>query len=178
MTHEATLNDFEPEKPLDETCSLALEDRLLTPISPTVGLRLIPGRGDQFYLQNHGTERYLFRDEHDRWFVLQPSAKASEDAVVRWVYLPEDRPERLARSALRRRTVIGYDYVRRSAAPDPFRSTVTAMFVAEHWPETTYECGSCETRFETARDHAVYCWEAHPWVPNPEQVRRRLHPDE
>jgi len=95
-----------------------LEERLLTPISPSVGLRLIPGRGDPLYLQNRGTERYLFRDEHNRWFILQPSAKDSEAAFVRWVYLPADRPERLAQSALRRRTVIGYDYVQRSAAPD------------------------------------------------------------
>jgi len=94
------------------------------------------------------------------------------------VYLPVDRPERLARSALRRRTVIGYDYVRRSAAPGPIRSTVTAMFVTERWPGTTYECGSCEALFDSARDHALHCWDAHPWVPNPEQVRRRRQSDE
>ncbi|WP_408960750.1 hypothetical protein [Natrinema sp. 74] len=72
---------------------------------------------------------------------------------------------------------IGYEYVRRSAAPDPISSTVTAMFVAERWPEATYEFGSCEARFDTARHHALHCWEAHPWVPNPEQVRRRYHAD-
>ena len=120
----------------------------------------------------------IFRDEHDRWFILQPSAKDSKKAFVRWVYLPEDRPERLARSALRRWTVVGYDYVRRSAAPNPVRSTVTAMLVTERWPETTYECGSCEALFDTARDHALHCWDAHPWVPNPEQVRRRRQADE
>jgi uncharacterized C2H2 Zn-finger protein len=178
MTGKATLDDFEVEKPSDESRSLTLEERLLTPISPSVGLRLIPGRGDPLSLQNRGAERYLFRDDHDRWFILQPSAKDSEQAFVRWVYLPEDRPKRLARSALHRRTVIGYDYVRRSSAPDPIRSTVTAMFVTERWPETTYECGSCEALFDTARDHALHCWDAHPWVPNPEQVRRRRHPDE
>ena len=109
MTGEATLDDFEAEKPAGESHSLTLEERLLTPISPSVGLRLIPGRGDSLYLQNRGTERYLFRDDHDRWFILQPSAKDSEQAFVRWMYLPEDRPKRLARSALHRRTVIGYD---------------------------------------------------------------------
>ena len=178
MTVDVTFDEFEAENSSGESSSLALEDRLLSPISSSVGLRLISGRGDPFYLQNRGTERYLFRDEYDRWFILQPSAKDSEDAFVRWVYLPEDRPERLAQSALRRRTVIGYDYVRRSAAPDPIRSTVTAMFVTERWHETIYECGSCEALFDTARDHALHCWEAHPWVPNPEQVRRNRQADE
>ena len=178
MTDEATLDDFKPENSAGESRSLTLEERLLTPISPSVGLRLIPGRGNPVSLQNRGTERYLFRDEHDRWFILQPSAKASEEAFVRWVYLPDDKPERLARATLRRRTVIGYDYVRRAAAPSPVRSTVTAMFVAERWPETTYECGSCEALFDSARNHALHCWNAHPWVPNPEQVRRRRRADE
>ena len=177
MTGKATLDDFETENTTDGPRSLALEERLLTPISPSVGLRLIPGRGDPLSLQNRGTERYLFRDDHDRWFILQPSAKDSEEAFVRWVYLPEDRPKRLAQSALRRQMVIGYDYVRRSAAPDPIRSTVTAMFVTERWPETTYECESCEALFDTAREHALHCWVAHPWVPNPEQVRRRRQAD-
>ena len=178
MTGEATLDEFETETSSGESTSLTLEERLLTPISPSIGLRVIPGRGDPLYLQNRGRERYLFRDDHDRWFILQPSAKDSEDRFVRWVYLPADRPERLAQSALRQRTVIGYDYVRRSAAPDPIRSTVTAMFVTERWPETIYECGSCEALFDTAREHALHCWDVHPWVPNPEQVRRRRQPNE
>ena len=178
MTGKATLGDFKIENPSDESCSLTLEERLLTPISPSIGLRVIPGRGDPLCLQNRGPERYLFRDEHGRWFIFQPSAKDSEEAFVRWVYLPADRPERLAQSALHRRMVIGYDYVRRSAAPDPIRSTVTAMSVTERWPETTYECGSCRAPFDTTRDHALHCWDVHPCVPNPEQVRRRRHPDE
>lgn len=178
MTGKTTLNEFEAETSSGKSHSLALEERLLTPISPSVGLRLLPGRGDPLSLQNRGTERYLFRDKHDRWFILQPSAKDSEEAFVRWMYLPADKPERLARSALRRRTVIGYDYVRRSVAPDPVRSTVTAMFVTERWPETIYECGSCEALFDTPREHALHCWEAHPWVPNPEQVRRHRQADE
>ncbi|WP_256736999.1 hypothetical protein [Haloferax volcanii] len=74
---------------------LTLEERLLSPISPSVGLRLIPGQGDPLYLQNRGTERYLFRDDHGRWFIIQPSAKNSEDAFVRWVYLPDNKPKRL-----------------------------------------------------------------------------------
>ena len=173
MTSEATLDEFKITKSSGESRSPSLEERLLTPISPSVGLRLIPGRGDPLCLQNRGTERYLFRDEHDRWFIIQPSTKDSEDAFVRWVYLPDNKPERLSKSALHQRTVIGYNYVRRSDAPDPVRSTVTAMFVTERWPGTTYECGSCEVRFDTARNHAIHCWETHPWVPNPEQVRRR-----
>ena len=75
MTGKATLDDFEVEKPSDESRSLTLEERLLTPISPSVGLRLIPGRGDPFYLQNRSTERYLFRDEHGRWFILKRRRK-------------------------------------------------------------------------------------------------------
>ncbi|MHC3381804.1 hypothetical protein [Haloarcula sp. H-GB5] len=177
MTSEVTLDEFEEETLSGESNSLALEDRLLSPISPSVGLRLIPGRGDPLYLQNRGTERYLFRDEHDRWFILQPSAKASEEAFVRWVYLPADRPKQLAQSALRRRTVIGNNYFRRSTAPVPVRTTVTAMFVTERWPETTYKCGSCEALFDTPREHALHCWDAHPWVPNPEQVRRHRQAD-
>ena len=94
------------------------------------------------------------------------------------MYLRADRPERLAQSALRRQTVIGYDYIRRSAASDPIRATVTAMFVTKRWPEITYECGSCGVLFDTAREHALHCWDAHLWVPNPEQVRRRRQPDE
>ena len=101
MTVEATLNDFETETSSGESSSLTLEERLLKPISPSVGLRVIPGRGDPFYLQNRGTERYIFRDERGRWFILQPSAKDSEEVFVRWVYLPADRPERLARDDLR-----------------------------------------------------------------------------
>jgi hypothetical protein len=46
--------------------------------------------------------------------------------------------------------VIGNDYVRRSAVPDPVRSTVTALFVSAGLPETVYECGSGEALFDTA----------------------------
>jgi len=66
MTGEATLDDFETENSAGESNSLTLEERLLTPISPSIGLRVIAGRGDPLYLQNRGTERYLFRDDHDR----------------------------------------------------------------------------------------------------------------
>lgn len=88
MTDEVTLDEFEAETSSRKSHSLALDERLLTPISPFVGLRLLPGRGDPLYLQNRGTERYLFRDEHDRWFILQPSAKDSEEAYVRWGISP------------------------------------------------------------------------------------------
>jgi hypothetical protein len=96
MTSEATLDEFEAETSSGESRSLTLEERLLTPISPSIGLRVLPGRGDPLSLQNRATARCLFRDEHGRWFILQPSAKDSEEAFVRWVYLPADRPERLA----------------------------------------------------------------------------------
>jgi hypothetical protein len=52
------------------------------------------------------------------------------------------------------------------------------MFVTEPWPETPYECGSCEALFDTAQEHALHCWDDHPWVPNPEQVRCRREADE
>ena len=71
-------------------------DQLLKPVSPSLGLQLVPGRGDPIYLQNRGTERYLFRDDHERWFILQPSAKKSVDDFVRWVYLPEGKPAEIA----------------------------------------------------------------------------------
>jgi len=45
--------------------------------------------------------RYLFRDAHERWFILQPSAKESVDDFVRWVYLPEGKPAEVARTAIR-----------------------------------------------------------------------------
>ena len=155
-----------------EPSAPSLVDRLLEPISPTLGLRLIPGDGDPFYLQNRGTEQYLFRDEHSRWVILQPSADRS-DEFVRWVYLPNDKPQTVARTAIRQRTVIGYDYVRQTDAPDPAHSTVTAMFVADRRPDTSVNCGSCGASFETTGNHALHCWGAHPWVPKPAQVRRR-----
>lgn len=157
---------------------LSVVDQLLKPVSPSIGLRLIPSRGDPIYLQNRGKERYLFRDEHDRWFILRTSAKESIDEFVRWVYLPEDKPAEIARTALRQRTVVGYRYVQRSEAPKPVATTVTAMFVREPWPDTTYGCGSCGERFDLPEVHALHCWEAHPRVPNPEQVRLRRSADE
>jgi len=125
------------------------------------------------YLQNRGTERYLVRDGHERWFILQPSAKESVDGFVRLVYLPENKPAEVARTAMRQRTVLGYRYVQQSEAPKPVATTVTAMFVSEPCPEDTYACGSCGDKFESPRAHALHCWEDHPWVPNPEQVRLR-----
>ena len=70
------------------------------------------------------------------------------------------------------------DYVQRSAESDPVRSTVTTMFVTERWPETAYECGSCEALFDATQEHALHCRDAHPWVPNPEQVCYRRKADE
>lgn len=52
MTHEATLDDFVSRNSSGESRSSVLEERLLNPILPIVGLRLIPGRGDPLYLQN------------------------------------------------------------------------------------------------------------------------------
>ena len=128
-------------------------------------------KSDSVYLQNRGTGRYLFRDNHERWFILQASAKKSVDAFVRWVYLPDNKPAEIARTAMRQRTVIGYRYVQWSEAPEPASTTVTAMFVSEPWPDDTYECGSCGAEFESPRAHALHCWESHPWIPTPKQVR-------
>ncbi|QCP89556.1 hypothetical protein E6P14_01090 (plasmid) [Haloarcula marismortui ATCC 43049] len=147
-------------------------ERLLDPISPALGLRLIPGRGDPVYLQNRGTERYLFRDAHERWFILQPSAKESVDDFVRWVYLPEGKPAEIARIAIRQRTVLGYRYVQRSEAPEPVATTVTARYVSEPWPDDVYECGPCGELFDEPQTHAVHCWKEHFWIPNPKQIRR------
>lgn len=65
MTRDATLDDFATGRSSGETHLIALEKRLLTPISPSVGLRLIPSRGDPLYLQNRGMEQYLFRDKFE-----------------------------------------------------------------------------------------------------------------
>lgn len=175
VTTNASLDEFETESgsdsQLDDDPSVV--DRLLEPISPSLGLRLIPGHGDPMYLRNRGTERYVFRDDHERWFILQPSAKESVDGFARWVYLPEGKPAEIVWTGLRQRTVIGYRYVQRNEAPEPRATTVTAMFVSEPWSDATYKCGSCGREFDSPQSHARHCWEAHPWVPNPEQVRLR-----
>ena len=175
MTTNARLDEFEAKDDADSQPERGQSafDRLLDPISPALGLQLIPSRGDSVYLQNRGPERYLFRDDHERWFILQPSVKKSVNGFVRWVYLPDDKPTEIARTAIRQRTVIGYRYVQRGEAPEPVSTTVTAMFVSEPWPDDTYECGSCGAEFESPRAHALHCWESHPWIPNPEQVRLR-----
>jgi hypothetical protein len=172
MTENATLTAYtSTETEPEDAAPPSLEDRLLAAVSTTLGLRLIPGTGGPFYLKNRGNERYLFRDDHDRWYILQPSAKASEDGYVRWVFLPEDKPTRLARTGLEHRTVVGYDYVRRSEAPDPVETTVTAKELTSSWCETTYECGACGEDFDEPLNHALHCWENHPWIPSPGQVR-------
>ncbi|SDY31871.1 hypothetical protein SAMN04487946_11128 [Halobellus clavatus] len=162
-----TSTETEPE----DTASPSLEERLLAAVSTTLGLRLIPGTGEPFYLKNRGKERYLFRDDHAHWYILQPSAKASEEAYVRWVFLPEDKPTYLARTGLEHHTVVGYDYVRRFEAPDPVETTVTAKELTVRWGETTYECGGCGEDFDESLDHALHCWEEHPWIPTPGQIR-------
>lgn len=172
MTENATLAAYtSTETESEDSAPPSLEDRLLAAVSTTLGLRLIPGTGDPFYLKNRGKERYLFRDDHDRLYILHPSAKASEDGYVRWVFLPEDKPTRLARTGLEHRTVVGYDYVRRSEAPDPVKTTVTTKELTSSWCETTYECGACGEDFDEPLNHALHCWENHPWIPSPGQVR-------
>ena len=101
MTTNASLDEFVAEADSDSQTDddSSVVDQLLKPVSPSLGLQLVPGRGDPLYLQNTGTERYLFRDNHERWFILQPSAKKSVDNFVRWVYLPEDKPTEIARTA-------------------------------------------------------------------------------
>ena len=134
----------------------------MKPVSPSLGLQPVPGRGDPIYLQNTETERYLFRDDHERWFILQPSAKKSVDNFVRWVYLPEDKPTEMVRTSMGQRTVLGYGYVTRSEAPEPVATTVTAMFVSKLYPEDTYERGSCSAEVESPRSHSFHCCESHP----------------
>ena len=109
VTTNARLDEFAAEEDSDNQPERdpSVVERLLDPISPAQGLRLIPGQGDPVYLQNRGTERYLFRDAHERWFILQPSAKESVDDFVRWVYLPDGKPAEIARTAIRQRTVRG-----------------------------------------------------------------------
>jgi hypothetical protein len=175
MTENATLAAYtSTETEPEDAAPPSLEDRLLGAVSTTLGLRLIPGTGDPFYLKNRGRERYLFRDDHDRWYILQPSAKASEEGYVRWIFLPEDKPTCLARTGLEHRTVVGYDYVHRSEAPDPVETTVTAKELTTSWGRTTYECGSCGEDFDEPLEHALHCWEKHPWIPSPRQVRLKV----
>lgn len=171
MTGNAALTDFgssEPEPVAPEPTTL--EDRLLEPVSTTIGLRLIdhvPATSDS---DDTNRDRYLFRDEHDRWFVLHQSASASEDDHVRWVYLPEDYSVRFVRFGLKRRSVIGFDYVHRSEAPNPIRTTVTAKELTPNWGGTSYECFSCGDTFDATIDHAVHCWDEHPSTPTPGQI--------
>jgi len=119
----ASLDEFVAEADSDSRTDddPSVVDQLLKPVSPSLGLRLVPGRGDPIYLQNRGNGRYLFRDDRERWFILQPSAKKSVDDFVRWVYLPEDKPTEIARTAMGQRTVLGYRYVTRSEAPSRWR---------------------------------------------------------
>lgn len=65
MTRDATLDDFATGRSSGASRLMALEERLLIPSSSSVGLRLIPSRGDPLYLQNRGTEQYLFRDKFE-----------------------------------------------------------------------------------------------------------------
>jgi hypothetical protein len=178
MTENAVITDFSsPEADTTPPDYPTLEERLLNPISSTLGLCLLAGAngsnatGKGRPRHPRYRDRYLFRDEHARWFILYPSPKASEHAHVRWVYLPDDKPTRFARVGLKRRSAIGYDYVRSTEAPDPIRTTVTANELASEWGDTTYECFTCGYTFDAPLDHAVHCWEEHPSIPTPSQIR-------
>ena len=85
VTTNSSLDEFVAEAGSDSRTDddPSVVNQLLKPVSPSLGLQLVPGRGDPIYLQNRGTERYLFRDNHERWFILQPSAKKSVDGFVR-----------------------------------------------------------------------------------------------
>jgi hypothetical protein len=171
MTENTVITGFSsPEADPTPPDYPALEERLLKPISSTLGLRLLAGTNGPD-ASAKCRDRYLFRDEHARWFILYPSPKASEHAHVRWVYLPDDKLRRFARVGLKRRSTIGYDYVRRIEAPDPIRTTVTANALASKWGETTYGCFTCGHTFDAPLDHAVHCWEEHPSIPTPSQIR-------
>ena len=50
--------------------------------------------------------------------------------------------------------MIGYDYLPQADALDPAKSTVTAMFVADRYPETTVVCGSCGASLKTIEERA------------------------
>jgi len=172
MTGNAALTDFgssEPEPVAPEPTTL--EDRLLEPVSPTIGLRLISRVSDAPGPRDTSRDRYLFRDKNDRWFILHQSPKASENAHVRWVYLPDDKPTRFARVGLEGRSAIGYDYINRSEAPSPIRTAVTAKELASDWAGSSFECFNCGGVFESQLDHAVHCWEEHPSIPTPGQLR-------
>lgn len=172
MIGNTTLTDFNsPETDPITPNHTALEDRLLEPISSTLGLRLIAGTSGSTNAMGAYRDRYLFRDEHARWFILYPSPKASERAHVRWVYLPHNKPTGFVRVGLKRGSVIGYDYVRRTEGPDPIRTTVTAKELTSKWADTIYECFTCGRTFDAPLDHAVHCWEEHPSIPTPGQVR-------
>lgn len=171
MTENTVITDFDTPKadpcPSDHP---AVEERLLEPISSTLGLRLLVST-DYSDATGKCRDRYLFRDEHARWFILYPSPKASEHAHVRWVYLPDDKPTRFAQVGLKRRNAVGYDYVCRTEAPDPIRTTVTVNEMEPKWGDTIYECFTCGNTFDTPLDHAVHCWDEHPSIPTPSQIR-------
>lgn len=76
-----------------------------------------------------------------------------------------------ARVGLKRRSAIGYNYVHRTEASNPIRTTATANELASQWGDMTYECFTCGHTFEVPVDHAVRCWEEHPSIPTPSQVR-------
>jgi len=108
----------------------------------------------------------------------RPEVEQTSEEISRPSLLIRTRISRPSMERMRPLSASTNDYVQRSAASDPVRSTVTAMFVTERWTETAYECGSCEALFDTTQEHALHCWDAHPWVPNPEQVRCRRKADE
>jgi hypothetical protein len=110
--------------------------------------------------------------------VLTPSATDGTDKWVKWVYLPPDYPEEIISTGRERRTHIGFDYVHRDEVPDPSEITVTGMYVGRRFSGSTYECGSCGTVFEEAIDHARHCWNEHPTVDLPEQLRLTHDPED
>jgi hypothetical protein len=71
VTANASLDEFATESDSDgqPNDDLSVLERLLEPTSPVLGLQLVPGCSDPVFLQNRGTERYLFRDDHGRWFI-------------------------------------------------------------------------------------------------------------
>jgi hypothetical protein len=88
------------------------------------------------------------------------------------VYLPDERPREVAERVAEGRRLDGHEFVAWEDAPSPVDTTVTAMFIAGVTRAgITVECGSCGDMVESQKAHAVHCWEEHPWVPKPGQVR-------
>jgi len=169
MEGSKTLTEYAPETDAkaDDSQSSPPE-RLLKPVSDDLALKLVAGDGHLVYLENHGKERYLLKDEHDRWIIIyRTDSPESGTKYTKWVYLPDGKPEEIAKIGPEHRTVLGYRYVQRQNVPEPDDCTVTASIVGSPSRDVQSICFSCDTEFEDSVEHALHCWSAHPQVPKP-----------